>query len=431
VLRVPTDDPVSLDEFAVLMAAFGPFEPAPRMAAAVSGGADSLALALLADAWARARGGALLALVADHGLRAESAAEADLTIQRLTTRGIPARLLRLADLHPGSALAERARAARYAALRAACTEADILHLLLGHHAADQAETVLIRRRSNSGPAGLAAMPAVGEHWDVRLLRPLLDVPPVRLRATLCAAGLAWVEDPSNRDQRALRPRLRAALADADGTGPTIAALCEAARAAGAARAEQEAATGEILAERAIIRPEGFSLLSPGPIDPAALAALIQTVAGAAFPPPSAAVAALAAAPRPATLGGVRLLPAGRLGNGFLLVREARAMQPAIPARAGAVWDGRFRLHNDATLPEDATIGALGADAARLRRQAPLPAAVLWTLPALRRANSLVTVPHLLYPYSAACAAVRLVFSPRRPAAGAPFLPAHASGGKVC
>jgi tRNA(Ile)-lysidine synthase len=430
VLRVPAVGPISLDEFTAFMAPLGPFEPAPRMAAAVSGGADSMALAVLADAWTRTRGGSLLALVADHGLRPESATEADLTIQRLAARGIPARLLRLASLHPGPALAERARAARYAALHTACAEAGILHLLLGHHAADQAETVLIRRRSNSGPAGLAAMPAVTEHWDLRLLRPLLAVPPVRLRATLRATGLAWVEDPSNRDQRALRPRLRAALADPDGTGPAIASLCGAARAAGAARAEQEATTAEILAEHAAIRPEGFALLSPGPIDPAALAALIQTIAGAAFPPPTAAVAALAAAPRSATLAGVRLMPAGRLGNGLLLVREARAMQSAIAALPGALWDGRFRLHNDAILPEGATIGPLGADAARLRRQTSLPAAVLWTLPALRRAKSLVAVPHLLYPDPAACAAVRLMFSPRRPAAGAPFLPVHEPGDKV-
>ena len=54
------------------MTALGPFEPAPRIAAGVSGGADSMALALLADAWARERGGSLLALIVDHGLRAES-----------------------------------------------------------------------------------------------------------------------------------------------------------------------------------------------------------------------------------------------------------------------------------------------------------------------------------------------------------------------
>ena len=229
------------DEFANLMAPLGPFEPAPRLAAAVSGGADSLALAVLAAPWARARGGSLLALVVDHGLRRDSAAEAVLTIDRLATLGVPARLLPLTDLVPGPALAARARAERYAALAAACAAAGIVHLLVGHHAADQAETLLMRRQSQSGPTGLAAMPSISEQYGLRLLRPLLPVPPVRLRATLCMVGLGWVNDPSNRDQRALRSRLRSTLNDPDGIGLETSALCQAARAAGSARAAQEAA----------------------------------------------------------------------------------------------------------------------------------------------------------------------------------------------
>jgi tRNA(Ile)-lysidine synthase len=427
---MPTVSPITAAEFDARMARLGPFEPAPLLAAGVSGGADSMALALLADAWACAREGSLLALVVDHGLRPDSGAEAALTIQRLAARGIAGRMLRLDGLHHGPALAERARAARYAALRAACAGHGILHLLLGHHAADQAETVLMRRASDSGPAGLAAMPALSEQTGLRLLRPLLGVPPVRLRATLREAGLAWVEDPSNRDQRALRARLRAGLNDPDGTGPAIVALHAAARAAGEARAAREAAIAWTLADRAAIHPEGFALLSPGPIDPASLAALIQTIGGADFPPPSAAVAALAAAPHPATLGGVRLLGAGRLGDGLLLVREAAAMEPPVDARPRAVWDGRFRLQARAIPPNDTTIGALGADAARLRRWSPLPSAVLQTLPTLRRANSLVAVPHLHYPDPATCLAVPVVFCPGRPVAGAPFLPDREPGDNV-
>jgi tRNA(Ile)-lysidine synthase len=424
---MPTVSSITAEEFAARMATLGPFEPGPLLAAAVSGGADSMALALLADTWARARDGSLLALVVDHGLREDSDAEAALTIQRLAARGIAARMLRLDGLNHGPALAERARAARYAALRAACTGHGILHLLLGHHAADQAETVLMRRDSNSGPAGLAAMPALAEQSGLRLLRPLLGVPPVRLRATLGEAGLAWVEDPSNHDQRALRARLRAGLNDPDGTGPAVAALCVGARAAGEARATHEAAIAGTLAGRAAIHPEGFALLSPGPVEPAALAALIQTIGGAAFPPPSASVAALAAAPQPATLGGVRVLWAGRLGDALLLVREAASMGPPVEARPGALWDGRFRLQAQASPPDGTTIGALGADAAGLRRWSPLPSAVLQTLPALRCANSLVAVPHLLYPDPATCIAVPVVFNPRRPVAGAPFLPDREPG----
>jgi len=414
--------PVSPDEFAALMAPLGPFEPSPRLAAAVSGGADSLALALLSAAWVRARNGTLLALVVDHALRPESAAEAAQTIGRLTAMGIPARLLRLTGLTSGPAIAERARIARYAALAAACADAATLHLLLGHHAADQAETVLMRRQGGSGPAGLAAMPAISEQAALRLLRPLLSIPPARLRATLCASGIGWVEDPSNRDPRALRSRLRSSLNDPDGDGAETATLCRAARAAALARAEHEADIAAVLARRAAIRPEGFAVLSPGPIDPAALAALIQAVAGAIYPPPTQAVAGLAAAPRPATLAGVRMLPAGRLGDGLLLVREAAAVAPPVPAEPQATWDGRFRLSSRAVPPPGATIGALGPDSARLRRHSPLPAAALWTLPALRLGNYLAAVPHLLYPDCETCAAVPLVFSPRRSAAGPPFAP---------
>jgi len=409
-------------EFAALMLPVAPFGPAPRVAAGVSGGADSMALAILADAWVRGRGGSLLALVVDHSLRPGSAAEAAVTITRLATLGIPARLLSLTGLQRGPALAERARDARYAVLRAACVEAGIPHLLLAHHAGDQAETVLMRRGSHSGPAGLAAMPIVVEQSELRLLRPLLGVPRARLRATLRARGIAWVEDPSNADLQALRPRLRASLGDPDGTGPGIAALCQSAREAGVARARREARTASVLAERVAIHPEGFALLSSRACLPAsALAALIQSVSGSPFPPPSRSVTALAAAPRPATLGGVRLVSAHRVCAGLLLVREERAIGPPVPASRGIVWDGRFRLATGKA-PDGTTIAALGPDATRFRRISNLPSAVLRTLPALRRGNSLVAVPHLDYCSSHHCEGLRMVFTARRPAAGAPFLP---------
>ena len=409
-------------EFAALMVPLAPFGPAPRLAAGVSGGADSMALAVLAKAWAHGHGGSLLALVVDHGLRPGSAAEAAVTVTRLTALGIRARLLSLTGLPRGPALAERARDARYAALRAACVEADIPHLLLAHHAADQAETVLMRQGSHSGPAGLAAMPIVVEQSQLRLLRPLLGVPPARLRATLRARGIAWVEDPSNTDLRALRPRLRASLADPDGTGADIAALCQSARQAGIARAEEETRSASVLAAHVAIHPEGFALLSSQATLPAtALGALIQAVSGSPFPPPSQSLTALAAALRPATLGGVRFLAARRLGAGLMLVREDRAIGPPVPAARGIVWDGRFRLAAR-TAPDATTIAALGPEAARFRRISSLPSAVLRTLPALRRGNSLVAVPHLDYCSSHDCEGLRLIFTARRPAAGAPFLP---------
>lgn len=387
-----------------------------------------MALALLAAAWARARGGDLLALVVDHGLRAESGAEAALTVERLAARGIAARTLRLLGLARGAGLAARARRARYAALAAACAEAGRVHLLLGHHAGDQAETRLMRETGGSGAAGLAAMPALAETAALRLLRPLLTVPPERLRATLRAAGVAWVEDPSNADPATLRARLRAALADPRGAGPAGRnALCAAAAAAGRARARAEREAAAVLARHATLSPLGYALLAPGKLPAPALGALLRMLGGADWAPAPAGVARLAAAPGPATLGGVRLLAAGRLRpGGWLLVREASAIGPPVPAVPGAIWDGRFRLLA-ARLPAGLAVGAVGDAAAGLRRHADLPAVILRTLPALWRAGTLAAVPALSYPDSSWATACRFALVPRLPAAAAPFVPAGVHG----
>ncbi len=405
------------------MARLGPFEPRPTLALAVSGGSDSLAMALLAKAWAIGRGGTVLALVVDHGLRPEAAMEAGDTIVRLAAKGIPARLLTLRDLAKVPGLAERARAARYAALQTACAEAGILHLLLGHHAGDQAETLRMRQGAGSGPRGLAAMAALVETSHVRLLRPLLGVPPSALRGFLRHEGLDWVEDPSNRDPATLRARLRAELADPDGTGTTTRALLAEAARHGAMRATEDGHVAAVLAARVTLHPAGWALLSGGPIAPAALAALLRTIVGRPHPPRTDAIDRLAAAPRPATLGGARLMPAGSAGpaDAWLVVREAALMAPAVPATPGVLWDGRFRLQH---APPGLSIGALGPDSARLRRHVSgWPAAVLATLPALRQEGRVVLVPHLAWPNCAACEDVALGFAPPHPLAGAPFLAA--------
>jgi tRNA(Ile)-lysidine synthase len=412
--------PLGAAEFAALLAPLGPFGAAPRLAVAVSGGPDSMALALLAAEWARSRGGEVLALVADHGLRPESAGEAALTLRRLAARGIAGRLLRLTGLPRGPALAERARHARHAALAEACRAAGIVHLLFGHHAADQAETLLMRRLQGSGAAGLAGMAAMRETDCLRLLRPLLTLPTGRLRATLWAAGVEWIEDPSNRDCTTLRARLRAGLVDPGGGGAAIRALATEAAARGCARAEAERVIAAVLAERASLRPEGFAVLAPGPIPPDALAALLQAISGAPYRPSLRQVVPLAAEPRPATLGGVRLMPAGRMGAGLLLVREEAALGPAVAARPGARWDGRFRFAGPAAPPPEAMLGAFGPVALGLGKRSALPAAVMRTLPALRVRGELLAVPHLDYPDAATCRALRVVFTPCVPAAGAPW-----------
>ena len=420
--------------FVAAMQRLGPWEAPPRLAVAVSGGADSLALSVLARDWATDRGGTVLALVVDHGLRLESETEAALTVARLAAQHIPARRLGLRDLRRGSAMAERARDARYQALFAACAAEGLLHLLLGHHGEDQAETLMIRVLGGSQSRGLAAMAALVETDRVRVLRPLLTIPPACLRRMLTARGLAWVEDPSNRDRHALRARLR--LLRAEPGDPATDELLAAADVAARARAAEDRVIAEELAARATIRPEGFAILSPGPLSAAAFAALVQAIGGHAYPGRSERLAALARAPRPATVAGIRLVPAGRLGDGLLVVREYAAIGAPVSAVQGAVWDGRFRIVRGEGLTNSMVVDALGDDAARFRKVSGLPASVLRTLPAIRAmerhdgiprtgaANFLVEVPHLSYPAVAQGDFSRLVFSPPRPAAGAPFLSAR-------
>jgi tRNA(Ile)-lysidine synthase len=252
-------------KFAAAMARLGPYGAHPRLALAVSGGADSTALALLAQAWAAENAGSVLALIVDHGLRQEAAAEATLTAERLRGRGIASRILTLTGLS-GAAIQEKARAARHEALAAAALESGCLHLLLGHHAADQAETVAMRlKRGPHGAEGIAAWTARNK---ILLLRPLLAAAPAELHDYLRATNMGWVEDPSNQAVKFERVRIRqAGTAAPPPTDPGT-------------RQARELDAAKFLARHASLHPEGYALLDAAAAPPAALAALIRTIGGA-------------------------------------------------------------------------------------------------------------------------------------------------------
>lgn len=391
------------------MTALGGFGAERRVAVAVSGGADSMALALLLAGWGRPT-----AMIVDHGLRDGSAAEARLVAGRLEALGIMARVLPRLHLPPGGAMAARAREGRYAALSEACRAAGLVDLLVGHHAQDQAETVLIRRKAGSGSAGLAGMAVVTNARSVRIVRPLLTIDPARLRATLREAGVAWLDDPGNDDPATTRGGVRRMLRAAHGSysGQVVSE----ARQSGHERCIREAEWAAELACFATWLPGGVVSVASPTLSAGALSALLWTVSGALPPPAPAAVARLVRL-RPATLHSAAIV---EHAGGWLIGREAAAQASPVAAEAGVVWDGRFRLH--ATVP-GGTLGPLGADAARVRRWSALPAALLRTLPAIRRDDALFAVPHLSYPSAMTCRAVPIAFSPIRPAAPTPFMAA--------
>jgi len=219
---------------------------------ACSGGADSTALIGLLAAVAAADRLTLTVGHVDHGLRPESAAEAEHVRSIALRLGLPMRATRL-TLAPGPGLPARARDARRAALRAIAGDAPIV---LAHTQTDQAETLLMHATRGAGLEGVAAMPA----WDDPWCRPLLGVPRASTRALCGRLGLEFVDDPSNLDRRHPRVRVREEVLPLlrehnPRVEAALAALAE--QAADAEAALQQWATSEELARR--VEPGRWSI----------------------------------------------------------------------------------------------------------------------------------------------------------------------------
>ncbi|MDO8874956.1 MAG: tRNA lysidine(34) synthetase TilS [Pseudolabrys sp.] len=192
---------------------FADFIGAPALVLAVSGGPDSTALMVLAARWRAAlkSGPKLIAVTVDHGLRRESKREAAGVARLAKKLGLAHRTLRWTGRKPTTGLPQAARNARYRLLAAAARKAGAAHVLTAHTLDDQAETVVIRLTRGSGMTGLAAMAGMSvlpDSGGIVLARPLLDIPKARLIATLRAAKIPFADDPTNRDPKFTRARLR-------------------------------------------------------------------------------------------------------------------------------------------------------------------------------------------------------------------------------
>ena len=160
------------------------------------------------------------ALTVDHGLRAESGAEAALVADLCARMHVPHALLRWEGRKPRAGRQGAARTARYRLMRDWCARTGVRWLLTGHHADDQAETVLMRLARGAGPAGLAGIRAVRPMGrGVTLARPLLATRKAALVSLCEREALPTVDDPSNRDAIHARTVARTLLAAADWLDP--------------------------------------------------------------------------------------------------------------------------------------------------------------------------------------------------------------------
>ncbi|MBP1531961.1 MAG: tRNA lysidine(34) synthetase TilS, partial [Alphaproteobacteria bacterium] len=178
------------------------------MAVGVSGGADSLALALKAKQELAVFGYKIIALTVNHNLRPSAAEEADYVAHIMARYKIEHHILEWKNNKPESGLEEAARLARYTLMKEWCESHKVQNLMVAHHLLDQAETFLMRLQRGSGLDGLCSIREVSNWNGLNILRPLLHTHPQELKNYLRQQNIQWVEDESNQDTKYLRNKVR-------------------------------------------------------------------------------------------------------------------------------------------------------------------------------------------------------------------------------
>ena len=355
------------------------------LAVALSGGGDSVALTLLADAWARTAGRALLVLTVDHGLQADSGAWVEACAALAGRLGHPFRALTWTGDKPATGLPAAARAARHRLLADAARQAGARVLLMGHTADDLLEADAMRAAgaTTPDPREWAPSPAWPQGRGLFVFRPLLSLRRSELRDWLGARGESWIEDPANADPRYARSRARAGLKNATpaprGPRPAL-GLADMA----------DHRPGVIAIPRAALREATED-------DARRLVSLAAVCAGGGDRRPAAerihrlADALRGAGPLVATLAGARIEADAAEVRLFRNAGEFNrgGQRPAFDQ----VWDGRFAFAAAAEAgPLIGLASRLPADQQRLLRE--LPAAARGGLPALVDAEGAVTCPAL-------------------------------------
>jgi tRNA(Ile)-lysidine synthase len=345
----------------------------PRpLVVALSGGGDSLALTLIADAWARRASRPLLILTVDHRLQAASAdwTEACAALARRLER--PFRALAWTGDKPTSGLPAAARRARHALLAEAARDAGARVLMMGHTADDLGEAAAMRAAgaTTPDPREWAPSPVWPEGRGLFVLRPLLGASRGELRAWLAERGEVWIEDPANADPRYARSRARlagAASAPAAAQPAPLALAALVSEHAGVLSIPRGRLRSADAADA--VRLLGLACVCAGGGERRPLGPKLARLADRVRDPNDIFVATLAGARVEAEAAQVRIFrEAGEAARGGWRSYRSAA-QPA-------VWDGRFEV---AALAE--AITALSGLAGRLP---PKQQAALKTLPAAAR-----------------------------------------------
>ncbi len=360
-------------------------------------------------------------LTVDHGLHAHSAEVAEEVCRQAEALGLSCSILRWSGEKPATGIEAAARQARYALLARWCLTHEAA-LVVAHTLEDQAETFLMRLARGSGIDGLGAMARESRVPDaqpfVALLRPLLEMPRARLRATLAARGVGWHDDPANADERFERVRIRQLLPLLAEHGITPRAIATSSRRLRRARDAVQRQTEHFLRGQVKLHSLGWAELPRGAFDalPAearlrVLAELIGHVGGNGAPLHGMAglerllgwlqQADAARMPRVQALGGALIVRRKRI---IIIGREPGRPGPALrlgPDAPHGVWDKRFdiTLRGLCSVVEVIMLGEVAAagkadtmPANMPKRPKHVPAFVWRAQPAIVREGQLLALP---------------------------------------
>ena len=365
-----------------------------RIGVAVSGGSDSTALLhLLAEA-----GLQLAAVTVDHNLRTEAASEARAVAAICDGIGVPHDILVWQHGEVTGNLMDQARRARYRLIGDWAQRRGIRHVVLGHTADDQAETLLMGLARAAGIDGLCGMRPVWQSHGISWSRPLLQQRRESLRDYLRERRIGWVDDPTNDNSDFTRIKARQAVQALAGLGVTVDRLATVAGNLSAVRAALDAQLMQIAAQ--IVQTAAGSLTMdrtallahPGEVQRRLLVAALRWVSNAEYAPRADAVARLIDKVRTggdATLSGCSIRAGGPV---LRIMREAKAVAQTVCA-TDQLWDGRWALLGPAQPGQ--VIRALGVEGLRHCknwRDTGLSRDVLLASPAIWQGDALISAP---------------------------------------
>lgn len=398
-----------------------------KAAVAVSGGSDSMALALLFGEYALESKIEIIALTVDHGLRAESAEEANKVNKWLTSHGIEHHTLLWEGKKKPSNIQAEARKARYKLMSDFCLTHNIKSLMVAHTLNDQAETVLMRLMRGSGVDGLSGIVEAKNIFGINIVRPLLNFTRDELRDYLCIKKQEWIEDPSNENTKFKRVQVRNLIKENLEPELLIKRLADTASHMARTRDYIEERMAERLSGVTIFHNEGFYSIDIERFKSLHneerlrfLAKALQRVGGQEYKPRFENLKALhnnimeGNINNCCTLSGCAVTTSKkqREGNYLFIYREQAAVEADVDISTDSkiMWDRRFECSLNISNTNSLKVGALGNEGYNtlskngfkisLRKEGQdflIPKKVIHSLPALKNLdNQILAVPHIGY-----------------------------------